>query len=178
MITGHVFIATSLDGYIARADGDIEWLIKRDDPSEDHGYNSFIKTIDGIVMGRGTFEKALSFETWHYSVPVVVLSQKLTESDIPGHLKDKVFVSKLTPRAIMSDLENKGWKRVYVDGGQVIQSFLREKLISDLVVTTVPVLIGQGLRLFGSIKEDISLIHTKTRAFPSGLVQSEYTVIR
>jgi len=176
MITGHVFIATSLDGFIARTNGDIEWLISRDDPKEDHGYNDFIKNIDGIIMGRGTFEKALTFDSWYYTVPVVVLSKTLTASDVPEHLKDKVQISALSPRELMSQLEKKGWKKAYIDGGQTIQSFLREKLITDLVITTVPVLIGEGLRLFGSLIEDIPLIHTKTRAFPSGLVQSEYKV--
>ncbi|HVK61728.1 MAG TPA: dihydrofolate reductase family protein [Bdellovibrionales bacterium] len=178
MINGHVFIATSLDGFIARMNGDIEWLISRDDPKEDHGYNDFIKGIDGIVMGRGTFEKALTFETWYYSVPVIVLSKTLTASNIPEHLKDKVQISKLSPRELMSQLEKMGWKNVYVDGGQVIQSFLREGQIADLVITTVPVLIGEGRPLFGSLLEDISLTHIQTRAFPSGLVQSEYKVTR
>ena len=176
MITGHVFIATSLDGFIARTNGDIEWLISRDDPKEDHGYNDFIKNIDGIIMGRGTFEKALTFDSWYYTVPVVVLSKTLTASDVPEHLKDKVQISNLSPRDLMSQLEKKGWRKVYIDGGQTIQSFLREKLITDLVITTAPVLIGEGLRLFGSLIEDIPLIHTKTQAFPSGLVQSEYKV--
>lgn len=178
MITGHVFIATSLDGFIARINGDIEWLLSRDDPKEDHGYSNFIKGIDGVIMGRGTFEKALTFESWYYTVPVVVLSKKLTASDVPENLKDKVQISALSPRELMSQLEKKGWKRVYVDGGQTIQSFLREKLIADLVITSVPVLIGEGRRLFGSLAEDLSLAHTKTHAFPSGLVQSEYKVIR
>ena len=77
----------------------------------------------------------------------------------------------------MQQLETEGWKRAYVDGGQIIQSFLREKLIADMVVTSVPVLLGQGRKLFGPLAEDISLLHIKTRSFPSGLVQSEYKVI-
>lgn len=176
MVTGHVFIATSLDGFIARADGDIEWLIRRDDPSEDHGYYDFIKTMDGIVMGRGTFEKALTFDGWHYSVPVVVLSKTLKAADVPEHLRDKVEISASPPRDLMAQLAQKGWKRAYIDGGKTIQSFLREGLIDDLVITTAPVLLGDGLRLFGPLTEDISLVHTETHAFPSGLVQSKYRV--
>lgn len=178
MITAHVFIATSLDGFIARNNGDIEWLLKRDDPNEDHGYNEFIKTIDGIIMGRGTFEKALTFDKWYYTVPVIVLSKSLKAGDVPKNLKDKVQISAHSPREAMSLAQKKGWKRVYVDGGQTIQSFLREKLIADMVITSVPVLIGEGKRLFGTIDEDISLIHAKTRAFPSGLVQSQFKVNR
>ncbi|KYG65688.1 deaminase [Bdellovibrio bacteriovorus] len=177
MITGHVFIATSLDGFIARENGDIEWLLTRDDPNEDHGYNDFIKDIDGIVMGRGTFEKALTFDKWYYNVPVVVLSTTLTDNDVPQPLKDKVQVLRHSPKDIMSHLEKKGWKRVYVDGGQTIQSFLKENLIADLVITTAPVLIGEGKPLFSSLAKDVSLKHLHTKAFPSGLVQSKYQVI-
>lgn len=176
MITGHVFIATSLDGYIARPDGDIEWLIDRDDPTEDHGYNSFIEKIDGIVMGRGTYEKVVAMEQWYYSKPVIVISQTLGDSSVPERLKDKVTILNLTPKEIMSHLSKKSWKRVYVDGGQLIQSFLQENLIEDIIITRVPVLIGKGKSLFGSLREDISLEHMKTLSYPSGLVQSHYRI--
>lgn len=178
MLTGHVFIATSLDGFIARQNGDIEWLLSRDDPKEDHGYHEFIKDMDGIIMGRGTYEKALTFETWYYELPVIVLSSSLSEEDVPTHLKGKVQISSLAPQRIMSQLEAQGWKKVYVDGGQIIQSFLREKLISEMVISSVPVLIGEGRPLFGSLVNDIPLTHLHTQAFPSGLVQSKYKVIR
>lgn len=178
MISGHVFIATSLDGFIARTNGDIDWLISRHDPAEDHGYNDFIKDIDGIIMGRGSFEKALSFDPWPYTLPVVVLSKTLSGNDIPEALRDKVRISTLSPQEIMLQLEKNGWKRAYIDGGQVIQSFLREKLIVDMVITLIPVLIGEGIRLFGTLPTDVSLTHTRTRSFTSGLVQSEYKVVR
>ena len=174
MTTAHVFIATSLDGFIAKTDGDIQWLIERDDPSEDHGYNSFIDTVDGIIMGRGTYETVIKMEEWHYSKPVMVLSQTLTNSSIPERFKNKIEILNLSPQDLMNHLERKGWKRVYVDGGQVIQSFLRENLIEDMVITNVPVLLGEGRSLFGNLKEDISLKHLKTISFPSGLVQSHY----
>jgi dihydrofolate reductase len=174
MITGHVFIATSLDGFIAKPDGDIKWLLERDDPSEDHGYNSFIANVEGIVMGRGTYEKVITMEEWHYSKPVIVLSKTLTKSSVPERLKNKVEILNLSPRELMNHLDKEGWKRVYVDGGQVIQSFLRENLIEDMVITKVPVLIGQGRSLFGNLTKDITLEHLKTISFPSGLVQSHY----
>ncbi|NUN06523.1 MAG: dihydrofolate reductase [Bdellovibrio sp.] len=176
MIKGHVFIATSLDGFIARPDGDIAWLLKRDDPSEDHGYNSFMANIDGIIMGRGTYEKVAAMEQWYYEKPVIVLSKTLRQQDLPARLADKVRIMNLTPREIMKLLEEQSWKHVYVDGEQVIQSFLRENLIDDLVITQVPVLIGQGLSLFGSINEDISLKLLKTTPFPSGLLQTHYKI--
>ena len=177
MISGHVFIATSLDGYIAREDGDIDWLLARDAPSEDHGYNDFIKDIDGIVMGRGTYEKTLTFDPWPYTRPVVVLSAKLSETAVPKRLEGKVHFLNLGPNQAFSELARKGWKRVYVDGGKIIQSFLRERLIDDLVITQVPVLLGGGRTLFGSLESDVSLKHVDTKIFPSGLVQSKYRVL-
>jgi dihydrofolate reductase len=178
MTSGHVFIATSLDGYIARVDGDISCLLSRDNPGEDHGFESFIKNMDGIIMGRGTLEKALEFPSWPYPKPVVVLSQNLTASDVPEHLQGKVRILDRKPRAVMEMLSQEGWKRAYVDGGLLIQSFIQEKLIDDLVITTVPVLIGRGRPLFGPLTADVSLTLLESKHFPSGLVQSRYRILR
>lgn len=177
MTSGHVFIATSLDGFIARIDGDIGWLLSRDAEGEDHGYDSFIKDMDGIIMGRGTYEKILSFESWPYTKPVVVLSKTLASATVPDKLQGKLRFINLQPRKAMEQLSREGWKKAYVDGGQIIQSFLREKLIHDMVITKVPVLIGEGRPLFGALSEDISLAHRESKIFPSGLVQSRYRVI-
>ena len=176
MITGHVFIATSLDGFIARKDGTIDWLLSRDDPAEDHGYQDFIKDMDGLVMGRGSFEGVAAFDPWPYDKPVIVLSKTLAASPVPAHLVGRVRFLDMTPTATMEMLAMEGWRRVYVDGGQIVQSFLREGLIADMVVTQVPVLIGEGRPLFGPIAGDIPLTHVMTKAFPSGLVQSLYRV--
>lgn len=177
MITGHVFIASSLDGYIARPDGDITWLLQRDDPDEDHGYSAFIADKDAIVMGRGTYEKVLEFGEWHYDRPVVVLSKRLTGNPAPERLRGKLRFTDLSPRDTMRELERQGARKVYVDGGQVVQSFLREGLIEDMVVTTVPVLIGAGRPLFGELPRDRDLALVSSRSFPSGLVQSTWRVI-
>ncbi len=176
LISGHVFIAASLDGYIAKSDGGIDWLLSRDDPSEDHGYSDFIKDIDGLIMGRGSFEKALIFDPWPYAIPVIVMSKSIKQEDLPTRLQGRVRIVSLAPTQLMKDLEMKGWRKVYVDGGQVIQSFLREKLIADMVITMVPVLLGGGRPLFGALTEEVSLMHLKTKVFPSGLVQSSYKV--
>ena len=104
MATAHVFIATSLDGFIARADGDIDWLLQRDDPAEDHGYSAFIADKDVIVMGRGSYEKLLTFESWFYDRPVVVLSEQLANAPVPDALKGKLRFSSLTPAALMEEL--------------------------------------------------------------------------
>lgn len=178
MTSGHVFIATSLDGYIARNDGAIEWLLERDDPSEDHGYDAFIETIDAIIMGRGTFEAVRNITPWFYTRPVLVLSATLADQRPPAELEYKVRFSGKSPEQAMAMLEAEGCRRVYVDGGQIIQSFLRLGLIDDMTITQVPVLLGGGRRLFGPTPSDICLAHEATQTFPSGLVQSRYRVVR
>ncbi|RCX06032.1 MULTISPECIES: dihydrofolate reductase family protein [Kosakonia] len=174
MVTTHVFIAVSLDGYIARQDGDIDWLLQRDDPTEDHGYAAFIADKDWIVMGRGSYEKVLTFDEWPYDRPVLVLSRQLSDTPVPEKLKGKVQFSCRTPGEVLTDLAAQNAHRVYIDGGQVIQSFLREGLVADIVITTVPVLLGSGKPLFGALNGDIELTLLSSRSFPSGLVQSHY----
>lgn len=174
MPTAHVFIATSLDGFIARTDGDIGWLLERDDPAEDHGYSAFIADKDLIVMGRGSYEKALTFNAWPYDLPVLVLSEQLANAQVPEALKGKLSFSNRTPKDTMEELARRGVHRVYVDGGRLVQSFLRDGLIADLVITSVPVLIGSGRPLFGGLPQDVDLKLVSSRSFPSGLVQSSY----
>ncbi|HEU6454151.1 MAG TPA: dihydrofolate reductase family protein [Roseateles sp.] len=176
MVTCHVFIATSLDGFIARADGDIDWLLRRDDPQEDHGYDAFIADKDVIVMGRGSYEKALTFEKWFYDRPVLVLSRQLADTPVPEALKGKVRFSRSTPKETVEALAAQQVRKVYVDGGKVVQSFLRDGLITDMVITTVPVLLGSGRPLFGDLPGDVDVKLVGSRRFPSGLVQSTYRV--
>lgn len=178
MTTGHVFIATSLDGFIARKDHALDWLPQDKIEGEDTGYETFISSVDGLIMGRGTFEKILTFGDWPYSKPVTVLSKTLTQDVIPDELEGKVRISQLSPREIMKSLAEEGWKRVYVDGGQIIQSFLKERLIEDMVITLIPVLIGEGIRLFGKTDGDVNLKLIASQAFPvSGMIQNHYKVL-
>ena len=174
MTTAHVFIATSLDGFIARPNGDIDWLLQRDDPAEDHGYADFIADKELIVMGRGTYEKMLTLGPWAYDRPVLVLSQQLADAAVPSALQGKVRFSGSSVRELMATLAGQGVGRVYVDGGQLLQSFLRDGLIADMVITTVPLLLGSGRRLFGALSQDIAWTLISSRSFPSGLVQSRY----
>lgn len=178
MPTGHVFIGTSLDGFIARRDGDIDWLTGFSSLGEDHGYAAHIDRVDGIIMGRGTFEAVKGFEPWPYDRPVLVLSRRLAETDIPDALRGKVEIIDAAPPDAMKLGGERGWRGVYVDGGAVIQSFLRAGLIDDMVISRVPVLIGEGLPLFGRLEGDVALEHVETKSFPSGLVQSFYRVRR
>jgi dihydrofolate reductase len=178
MTTGHVFIAVSLDGNIARSDGAIDWLVEGwPDVGHDYGYADFMASVDGLVMGRGTFEKVLTFPKWSYDKPVVVLSKTLRSSDVPSALEGRVRISNAQPSDLMHELDRAGWKRAYVDGGKLIQSFLAQRLIEDLVITRLPVLIGAGLPLFKTtLAADMRLSHVETTTHASGFVQSRYTV--
>ena len=177
MPTAHVFIATSLDGFIARPDGSIDWLLQRDASGEDHGYDAFITDKDAIVMGRGTYETVAGMDPWPYDRPVHVLSKSLVGTPLPKAQHGKVFVSDLPPAQLLADLARQNVRKVYVDGGQLVQSFLREGLVEDMVITTVPVLIGAGRALFGALPKDTSLELISSRSFPSGMVQSTYRMV-
>lgn len=178
MIDGRVFIATSLDGFIARSDGAIDWLPGLDTDGGDYGYSAFLETVDGIIMGRGSFEQVRRFDPWPYPKPVVVMSRSLRQHDLESSFAGKATISAEAPEALAAELAGRGWKAAYVDGGKVIQSFLRAGLITDMIITRIPILIGDGIPLFGPVDEDIQLQHCETTAYPSGLVQSRYAVRR
>lgn len=177
MITGHVFIATSLDGFVARTSGALDWLMKQPTEGEDHGYDEFMASADGLVMGRGSFETVRAFDDWPYAKPVVVMSQSLGPDDVPAALADRVTLTRLDPVGVMKMLEGQGWRRVYVDGGKVVQSFLRDGLIADMALTRIPILLGDGLPLFGALDHDVDCEHLDTKTFPSGLVTSRYRIL-
>lgn len=178
MTKGHVFIATSLDGFIAREDGSIDWLERPGLEQEDHGYDGFIAQMDGLVMGRGCYEMVRSFAHWPYDKPVIVLSTQLAGTEPPDELRDRVWFTDISPTDLMDALDSEGWNNVYVDGGKVVQSFLRDGLIDEMVVTRLPVLIGAGRPLFGALPDDQEIVHVDTKIYPSGLTQSHYRVPR
>jgi dihydrofolate reductase len=178
MPTCHVYIATSLDGFIARPDGDIEWLHDWPDIGDDYGYAAFMGSVDGLIIGRGTFEKVLSFGKWPYEKPVVVLSRTLDPDAVPADRADRVRILALSPEETLDMLRREGWTRAYVDGGRLIQSFLAAGLIDDMTITRVPILLGAGRPLFGTLPHDVVLTHFETNAYPSGFVQSRYAVGR
>ena len=167
-----VFIGTSLDGFIARANGDLDFLPPGG--GEPHGYDEFMATVDALVIGRKTFETVLTFDTWPYGEkPVFVLS---TRPLAPAPLLAVVERMSGPPAEIVSQLAARGLRHVYVDGGITIQRFLQAELIQRLIITRVPVIIGTGIPLFGAVQRDIILKHVATRQYASGLVQSEYEV--
>lgn len=167
-----VFVGTSLDGFIARVDGALDFLPPGG--GEPHGYEEFIATVDALVIGRKTYDTVLSFGGWFYgSKPVFVLSSRPLAPAPPEAVVERVSGP---PADIAAALGARGFEHVYVDGGVTIQQFLAAGLISRLVITRVPVLIGSGIPLFGATPRDIPLRHVGTRHFAGGLVQSEYEV--
>ena len=173
-----VFIATSLDGFIARRDGSIDWLNEANamlPEGEDCGFMAFMDSVDTLIMGRKTYEQVLSFGQWPYGdTPVVVLSHNSIE--IPSHLLDTVSHSAELPSVLLKRLAANDVKHVYVDGGGTIQSFLAESLIDEITITRIPVVIGDGIPLFAPMAEYIKLVHLGTTAYEFGFVQSRYSV--
>ncbi len=174
-MTASVFVGTSVDGFIARPNGDLDFLPPGG--GEPHGYDEFMATVDAIVIGRRTFETVLTFDPWPYGDNrVVVLSSRPV--DLSGAAARGGVVEQMggPPEEVVSRLAARGARHLYVDGGNTIQGFPRAGLIQRLVITSVPVLIGDGIPLFGTLPRDIRLHHVMTRHYPSGLVQSEYNV--
>jgi len=173
-----VFVGVSLDGFIARPNGDLDWLMGEDGgDSAEHGYNEFIAGIDAIVMGRRTFEKVLTFDKWYYGDKrVVVLSHQPLDLSVAQARGAIVGQMAGTPVEIVSKLASVA-SHLYVDGGNTIQEFLRAGLIRRLILSRLPVLIGEGIPLFSSVPHDIRLTHIATRTYPGGMVQSEYHVL-
>jgi len=166
-----VFVGTSLDGFIARANGALDWLPHE---AEEHGYEAFFASVDALVIGRHTYETVLDFDAWPYGTkPVYVLSSAPLQAAPAGAVVQHLSGD---PRDIVSQLSADGVQHAYIDGGVTVQRFLRAGMIQRLIITRIPVLIGTGIPLFGPTDRDIRLRHVGTRHFPSGLVQSEYAV--
>ena len=168
-----VYIGTSLDGYIARKNGDIDWLVQFANEEAIDAYHEFMKNIDVILIGRGTYEKVLSFPSWPYNKKVFVASTSLKE--LSNTLKNKASIVSGTLSQILQQLSQEGFSSVYVDGGKLIQSFLNEDLIDELIISKVPILIGTGLPLFGDLNMDLPFTHLRTTVQKNQLVRSYYT---
>jgi dihydrofolate reductase len=173
---GKVFIATSVDGFIARPDGSLDWLPAGGDGGEDYGYAAFMKTVDGIVMGRSTYESVLGFDGWPFEKTVVVMSRTLGAGDVPAHLRGKLRITSDQPAQLVAELRAEGWGSAYIDGGAVIRAFLAAGEIGEMTITRVPVLIGAGRPLFGDIGCDLRLTCLASQAYPSGMVSTRYRV--
>ncbi len=168
-----VFIATSLDGFIATEDGGVEWLNSIPNPEgSDYGWSDFNNRIDAILLGRKTFEVAVSFGVWLYEKPVHVLSSTL--DSIPDDLTDKAILHRGTIQDALADLVRRGVADLYVDGGKLIQSLLREDLIDEMIINRVPIFLGNGIPLFKDGGAQKAFIHLKTDIHNNSMVMSHY----
>ncbi|MBT5855163.1 dihydrofolate reductase [bacterium] len=175
-----VFIATSLDGFIAREDGSLDWLDEANKlvpQGEDAGYQAFFDSIDVLVMGRNSYEKVLSFGQWPYADKrVIVLSRKVLK--IPDNISETVSHSSESPSELYSRLDSEGGKHLYIDGGNTIQRFLSDCLVDQMIITTVPFVIGSGIPLFRKTEKDVRLQLVSSKAYEFGFVQSCYVVVK
>jgi dihydrofolate reductase len=169
-----VFIGTSLDGYIADRDGGLDFLQSVPNPeNDDLGYAEFMSRIDALLMGRKTYETVLGFGgDWPYSKPVFVLSNSLTS--LPEHLIEKVELISGSLKQVVEELNKRDFHELYIDGGMLIQSFLKEDMIDELIITQVPILLGGGVSLFGTLPSHLEFEHITTKVHLDALVQSHY----
>ena len=173
-----MYIATTLDGFIARLDNQIDWL-DHESGGEDYGWGKFRSGIDGLIIGRKTYQQVLGFGVeWPYAgLRTVVWSQTLTSVDIPSELCEQgVEVSNKSPQLILESLGEAGVENVWIDGGMTLRAFVAAGLVDYLTITRIPILIGEGIPLFGPVLKDIHLSHLSTASFASGVVQSSYAV--
>ncbi len=177
----HVFIATSLDGFIARPDGSLDWLMQAQAAApagEDFGYAAFMGSVDALVMGRKTFETVLGFDPWPYPGRPVHVMSRSEAVRIPEALEPLVQPSRETPAALLQRIARTGVRRAYLDGGELIQSFLSADLVDRMTITTVPVLLGSGRRLFGALPADLAWALDGVRHWDCGFVQASYSRAR
>lgn len=169
-----VFLASSLDGFIARVDGAIDWLAVVERPNEDYGIKAFYDSVDTIVMGRKTYDVGLGFEAWPYAKMRCVVVTSDTKRT-PRH-GEEFYSGELS--ALFERLGAEGAKHIYVDGGIVIAQALRAGLVDDITVSVIPVVLGEGTPLAPKLGADVGLELVEHRAFESGLVQLKYRVKR
>lgn len=173
-MSNKVFIATSLDGYIAGKNNEIDWLEAIPNPDNiDMGYQTHMDSVDALVMGRNTMELVANMDIeWPYSKPVYVLSKSLKK--LPNKLKEKVFLIKGDIKSINKKLKEKGYNNLYIDGGLTVQSFLKEDLVDELIITTIPILLGGGIRLFGDLDSALEFRCTKSEKYSNGICQNRF----
>lgn len=168
-----VFLGLSVDGRIARPNGDLEWLTSRGAAAGDAGFTPFLESVDSLVMGRRTYEAIASYEEWPYlDRPIHVISTTL-----PADADSRITVHR-SPESAIDALQRDGRRRAYVDGGgETVRWFLAAKLVDEITLSHVPVLIGDGPTLFGPLGGDVDLEHVRTEVFDGGMVQTTYRVV-
>lgn len=169
-----VFIATSIDGYIADKEGDLSYLEMIPNPEQiDMGYGKLMDRVDALVIGRNTYEMVLSFGIdWPYTKPVYVLSN--TISEVADNLKGKVELVKGSLQDVLASIHSKGHHNLYIDGGKTIQQFLKEDLIDEMILTTMPILLGGGAPLFADLPKSLEFELKESEVFLGEVVQRTY----
>ena len=169
-----VFIATSIDGYIADKQGKLDWLEIIPNPKNiDCGFKKFMDNIDAILMGRKTFEIVDGFDCeWPYSRPVFVLSNTL--SSLPEKYHGKAEIVHGDIHDAINIIQNKNFEHLYIDGGKVIQSFLSHDLIDEMIITTIPILLGGGSPLFSHLNNHLAFRLKKSGVFLDNIVQNHF----
>ncbi|MEJ2046088.1 MAG: dihydrofolate reductase family protein [Reinekea sp.] len=169
------FVTTTLDGYLARPDHRLDWLEEANsDSKEDYGYDAFINQITTVVMGRKTFEKIMTLPEWPYKNQRLILLSSIIKQ-VPDELEDQIQLFNGDVVELTNLLDAEGEEHLYVDGSQAIQAFINAGLMTDLTITTLPILIGEGVPLFGGpLNKDIRLKHQFTKAYKNGFVQTSY----
>ena len=173
-----VYIATSLDGYIAGEDGNLDWLHDVPNPTgDDLGFANFMDSVDCLLMGRVTYETVRGFGgEWPYPKKVFVLSNNLKK--IPDELKDKVEIINGEIKDVLKKIHGSGHKNIYVDGGKTIQSLLSLDLIDELIISTIPILLGKGCRLFGELSKPLKFKLEDSKVLINYIVQSKFSRVR
>lgn len=169
-----VFIATSLDGYISDKNGGLDWLNSIPNPEKlDMGYNQFVEKIDAIVMGRKTLETVCSFDCdWPYTKPVFVISNSL--KSLPEKCKGKAEVVNGSLSKIIKQINKKGHYQLYIDGGTTVQNFLKEDLIDEICITTIPIMLGGGTPLFKDLPKELDFEFVKSELYLDQVLQNTY----
>lgn len=169
----YVYVATSLDGYIADTEERLDWLPGPEvELNLELGFVEFIEMIDAIVMGKNTFNMVCSFDqAWPYTKPVFVVSHSLTE--LPKTYEGKAQLLKGSVKEMVTTLHAQGYKNLYIDGGVTVQNFLQEDLIDEIIVTTIPVLLGGGKPLFSQLPKRLNFECISSK-IDKGIVQNRY----
>ena len=171
-----VFIATSLDGYIAKPDGNIDWLMDKryELEGEGFGYQELYDACDLLVMGRNSFEKVAGFDEWPYPGKRVIVLSRSSKS-LSKLIDDvELFNGSIAELTEMLTMQNSN--HIYIDGGQVVQSFLKEGVVTDMTITTIPILLGDGIKLFGALSQEKHLKLLSAKGYDNGFVKSVYEV--
>lgn len=165
-----LYVATSLDGYIARANGDIDWLPSSENNEEDYGYNDFYNSIDALVMGSNTYEQILGFTEWAYPGK---LSYILTGRNLSATRPD-ILLIKNGIEAVIEDTKKRNYQRIWLVGGaKIIASFIDRQLVDEYIITIIPIILGSGIFLYQSLRElHLNLIEVKS--YTDGVVQLYY----